>query len=440
MMIKFFKNISLIAFSLILLSGQVIAQGLLTLEDALKLAFANNHAVLFASKQSEIDQNNNSIGNAGFLPSLDANAGLRKSILNVNQLYLDGREVNRTGALSDQMDAGIALNWTIFDGTRMFIRKEQLAEMQKIGELEYKNMLELTATDIINQYFSIVRTKAVLISIEESLEISRERMSLTELRESLGRLSKFDVLQAKTDLNSDIADSIDAAIQYQNSKIELKRMIGIGEYDDFDVEAVIDLLPQIVAVGENEIENQNTQLLLAKQNQKLANLESSLANSYYLPQLDAFGAYNWARAKSQSGFLSENTSYGLNYGLNLSLNIFDGLNSSRESENAKIRIEMSDIIYRQTAQSVFSEIRKVQNTYNALKMKLDFELENIAVAEENMDLASDRLNLGIITPLEFREVQNNLNKARTRLTETQYQLKQSETTLLRITGNLISGN
>ncbi|MBE2188404.1 MAG: TolC family protein [Desulfobulbaceae bacterium] len=440
MMIKLFKNISLVAFSLIIMNGQVLAQGLLTLEDALKLAFANNHAVLFASKQSEIDQNNNSIGTAGFLPSLDANAGLRKSVLNVNQLYLDGREVNRTGAVSDQLDAGIALNWTIFDGTRMFLRKEQLAEMQRIGELEYKNMLELSATDIINQYFLIVRIKAELINIEESLEISRERMSLTELRETLGKLSKFDVLQAKTDLNSDIADSIDATIEYQNAKIELKRMIGIGDYDDFDVESEIELLPNIAETPNNIIENQNTQLLLAKQNQKLADLESSISNSNFLPRVNAFGAYNWARAKSQSGFLSENTSYGLNYGLNLSLNIFDGLNSSRESENAQIRIEMSDILYRQTAQSVFSELRKVQNTYNALKMKLDFELENIAVAEENMALATDRLNLGIITPLEFREVQNKLNIARTRLTETKYQLKQSETTLLKITGNLISGN
>lgn len=434
-------NYLVIVILTIIISGSsAVSQDILNLEDALKLAFENNHSVIFAGKQSKIDSNNNVIGNAGFLPTLDANAGVRKSVLNVNQSYLDGRQVNRTGAVSDQLDAGIALNWTIFDGTRMFLRKEQLSEIQKIGELEYKNMLELTANDIINQYFGIVRIKADLQSITDNLEISRDRLELTELRESLGKASKFDVLQAKTDLNSDIADSIDKAIEYQNAKIELNRMMGISEYEEFEVGSVIELMPAFSIPSFDIVKQQNTALLIAQQNKNLAELESSMAQSFLLPQINAFGAYNWSRAKSQSGFLSENTSYGLNYGLTLSLNLFDGLNSSREVENAAIRIEMSEILYRQIAESINAQMLRELNTYNALKLKLEFEFENIAVSEENMMLASDRLSLGVITPLEFREAQNKLNHARTRLTGTQYQLKVSETTLLRIIGNLISSN
>lgn len=416
------------------------SQQIMTLENALQIAFANNHQVLIAGKQLEIDKNNNTIGNAGFLPNLSLGAGWRESIQNVNQVFLDGRGVDRTGARSDQIDAGINLNWTIFDGMRMFLRKEQFSELEKTGELEFRSMLELTASQVITLYYGIVRFKSRLQSITETVQISRERLSLTQTREELGRVSKFDVLQAQTDLNTDIADSISIAIELLNSKIELTKIIGLSKFEDFDVENEIKLNGDILLPDKVTLENRNTNLTILQQNMKIAEIEMDIAKSTLLPQLNFYGNYSLSRAKSQSGFLIENNSIGGNYGITLSYGIFEGFNRSRNIQNALIKTEMSEIQYNLLKESIIAQLNKEYNTIELLNNKLKFDQENISVSEENMQLTSERLSLGVITPIEFREVQNKLNQARTRLTETLYLLKLSETSILHLSGSLINQN
>lgn len=436
MKMKVISFLIIIIYS-VLSSLSLRSQDVMTLGNALQIAFANNHQVLLVSKQLEIAQNNNTLGNAGFLPNLSIGSGWRESIQNVNQVFLDGRSVDRTGARADQFDAGINLNWTIFDGMKMFLIKEQFSEIERIGQLELKSIMEITAGNIISTYYNIVRIKSQLRYISESVQISRERFSLTKIREEVGRTSKFDVLQAQTDLNTDIADSISIAIEFLNSKMDLTLLMGLSKFEDFDVEDDI-IIRDIIPIPDiSSLESKNTNLQIAKQNKKIAEIERSIANSALLPQLNLYGNYNLSQAKSQSGFLIENSAIGGNYGLSISYSIFEGFNRRRNIENATTKIEMSAIDYNFLADNIISRLKKEFNTIELLKSKLGFDKENILVAEENMQLASERLSLGVITPIEFREIQNKLNQARTRLTETLYLLKLSETTILHITGSLI---
>jgi outer membrane protein TolC len=66
------------------------------------------------------------------------------------------------------------------------------------------------------------------------------------------------------------------------------------------------------------------------------------------------------------------------------------------------------------------------------------EKQNLIAAEENLDIALERLRLGNITPLEFRETQINLFNAKSRLVAAQFEAKSAETELLRLSGQLIT--
>ena len=74
-------------------------------------------------------ENNSTIGNAGFLPTLDAGGSYIKSSSNTKQEYFDGRTIDRTNAKSTNINAGINLNWTIFDGLAMFGNINMLKDM-----------------------------------------------------------------------------------------------------------------------------------------------------------------------------------------------------------------------------------------------------------------------------------------------------------------------
>ena len=62
----------------------------LTLERAIEISLKNNYAILIAENDAEIATNNASLGNAGFLPTLDMNGSASKTIFDTKQEYASG--------------------------------------------------------------------------------------------------------------------------------------------------------------------------------------------------------------------------------------------------------------------------------------------------------------------------------------------------------------
>ena len=109
------------------------AQELLPLEDAVKIALENNYDIKLAKNELKIDELNNSIGNAGMLPTINALVTDNNSITNTKQTQADGSERTLDGARNMNLTYGVSLDWTVFDGLRMFARKEQLNVLEQQG-------------------------------------------------------------------------------------------------------------------------------------------------------------------------------------------------------------------------------------------------------------------------------------------------------------------
>ena len=61
------------------------AQERLTLQDAIGLALKNKYSVLIARNSADIAQNDNTAGNAGMLPFVEAQGGAEKTVNDLNQ-------------------------------------------------------------------------------------------------------------------------------------------------------------------------------------------------------------------------------------------------------------------------------------------------------------------------------------------------------------------
>ena len=112
-------------FLLLFIFGAKISghsQELLTVEDAVKIALENNYDIKIASNDLKIDQQNVSLANAGILPNFNAVVTENSSILDTKQTQQDGSTRELDGAKNMNLSYGVALNWTIFDGFRMFAR------------------------------------------------------------------------------------------------------------------------------------------------------------------------------------------------------------------------------------------------------------------------------------------------------------------------------
>ena len=262
-----------IVFAVLIFLSPSFSQELLTLEDAINLALRNNYDIKISKNTLEIALNNYSLGNAGFLPTIDLNFGFSKSSNNTRQEYFDGRAINRTGAASNSLNLGATLNWTIFDGFSNYITYRKLAETQDIAETSSTATSEEIIASVVLAYYDILRQKEILKTLKESISISEQRVKIAEEKYKVGTASKTELLQAKVDLNSDMNTLLKQEIELKNAKVNLNLLLGRNPDIDFDITDTIkiqnlSLEDLLLKANEN-----NRSILIARKNKNLARMK-----------------------------------------------------------------------------------------------------------------------------------------------------------------------
>ena len=139
----------------------------LTVEEAISIAMKNNFDLMVARNTADIARTNNTAGNAGMLPGLALNGSDNYSLNNVNQKLSTGTILEKTNGYSNTLNAAMALNWTLFDGTKMFVTRKKLGEIEKLGEIQFRDLVQQSMYSVIVAYFNVVSQKQQLQSIKE---------------------------------------------------------------------------------------------------------------------------------------------------------------------------------------------------------------------------------------------------------------------------------
>src|SRR4051812_29621672 len=133
----------------------VSAQDTLTVEEAIATALNNNYDILLSKEDSASVAITNQYRNAVFLPTLNASTGLIYNINNQTQRFTDGSEKKRSGIKTNNLNAALNLNWTLFDGFRMFILRDRLDVATIQGNYTIRNQVINTVAEVINKYYDI---------------------------------------------------------------------------------------------------------------------------------------------------------------------------------------------------------------------------------------------------------------------------------------------
>ncbi|MBK8362460.1 MAG: TolC family protein [Bacteroidetes bacterium] len=211
---------------LLLFSGAVCAQeNKLTIENAVKNALEKNYDVLIYSNLSQIEDNNNTIGNAGMLPNIDVNGSYTNSTNDLKQEYNTGAEVNRdaSGSSNTNLDAGLV--WTVFDGMKMFHTKKKLDGLFYQSEQQLKIQMEITIKDVVKAYYSIIINQQLLKATQQEIKLLEERLQLADRKLNNGSGSKLDQLQAKLEYNRQKSIELATISLIEESKLTLNRLM-----------------------------------------------------------------------------------------------------------------------------------------------------------------------------------------------------------------------
>lgn len=428
-----FKTLVLVLFCAL----KIDAQEILTVEDAVKIALENNYEIKIATNNLTIEKTNVAIGNAGMFPTVTATVVDNNSIQNSSQTRQDGTKTELDNAKNNSLTYGVGLDWTVFDGLRMFARLDQLKELQKLGEAQLKLTVITRISDVNTAYYDLVQQQQQLAALDTTIVISNQRLNLAQNRFTIGKASKLEVLNAQVDLNTDQVALLRQKELYANSKILLNQLLARDVTTDFKVIDKLEVdtllvLKELTALAEK----QNPQLEAQIINKRVAELELKQIKAARYPIVRVNTAYNFSESQSSLGFVAQSQSRGLNYGFSASLNIFDGFSQNRNEKIAKIQIENSKITIEQQNLALNSQLATSYQTYLTNLELIALEEKNELIAKQNLNITLDKFRIGTITTLEFRTAQLNYVNATVRYSNAQFQAKLSEIALRELAGNL----
>lgn len=413
------------------------AQEVLTIEDALKIALENNYEIQIASNNLKVNQTNNTIGNAGMLPKLTATIVDNNNIQNLSQTRSDGTVNSVNNGKSNSLTYGVGLDWTIFDGMKMFAKRDQLEELQKLGESTLRLNVLTKIGDVYATYYDLVQQQQQLKALDSTLIISNQRLTLAQNRFNIGKASKLEVLNAQVDLNTDKVTLLKQKELYNNTKILLNQILAREAKIDFKVMDFIRVDTGLkLDVLSDLAQKQNPQLEAQIINKRVAELQLKQVKATRYPTVKVNTGYNFTENESSLGFTTQSSARGLNYGFSASLNLFDGMAQHRNEKIAHLTIENAEIQIKQQSQALQTQLATAFQTYLTNLELISLEEKNEAIAKKNLEITLDKFRIGTITTLEFRTAQLNYINATVRYSNAQYQAKLSEIALKELAGKL----
>lgn len=427
---------------LLLITCSAPAQRTVSLEEAIATALQNNYNILLAKNDSMAAALDYSYKNAGFLPRLNGNLGTAWNNNAQKQILADGSKRESKGLKSNNITAQLALNWTLFDGMKMFATRDKLEEFVKLGELGIKNQLINTVASVITTYYNIVRQKQQLKAVEEQMSLSQERVKLAQYKLDIGVGTKPDVLQGKLDLNAQKAAQLLQQNLIAKLKEELNQLMNIQQSTLYEVSDSIPINTKL-SLGDiqSNVESNNPALLIAKKNIDIAGLTLKERKAERLPTVTFNSAYNFNRTNNQAVINSFSTlfnrSKGFNYGLTATVPIFNNFNNKRQIRQAEMDIQYQRIVYDNQKSLINLSVINAWSDYEQQKRALALEEENIILAKENVSILFQVYKLNSTTLIQLKEAEKSLGDAYNRLIAARYSTKLAETELLRLKGDLI---
>ncbi|MCX6242306.1 MAG: TolC family protein [Bacteroidetes bacterium] len=427
----------IILFSMLMTAAGLSAQSLLGVDDAVGIALKNNYDVSVAKNNADVAKVNNTLGNAGMLPYISVNGSDNYSVNNVYLNLSTGSSITSAAGTSNAFTAAAALNWTLFDGTKMFITKNKLTQIEKLGEIQFRDMVMQTIYNVTVAFYQVVAQKQQLLAIRDVMAYSLERVRLLQKGYDAGIAHKNDLLQAKIDLNVNREAEINQINTIRNSKRALNQVIARDPETDFDVADTIPLNYEPDPVDlMNKLYINNTSVLSSQKQVDIAKLSLGEYKTYYLPKLNFVASYAFQQNDNSASTVLTNRTYGPLVGGSLVIPVYQAGNALRQVRAAKIQLQSSHYSLDNVKLQVNTQLKTALTEFEDQKTLLVIERDNLTLAKENLKISLERLRLGQTTALEVRQAQESYANSLARYYDFEFNMKVAETTLKQLVAGL----
>lgn len=435
---KLIKKPLIIAIAVIFIAQTTLdAQNQMSFKHCIETSIERNLSLQIIRNSELIARKNLNYAIGNFIPTIDTRGTITYSVMDSRIQRFSGEIQEKSGAKSNTLNTSINLNWNIFDGFAMFANYNKLDETLKLGQLNTRQTVENLIALIGAEYFNYYQQQQRLITLSYVLDLSKERLRISEEKYRIGTISKLDYQQDRVEFNADSSKYLRQLEAIENSRLNLINTMALPADS---IISITDTIHVDYALVFDELKKQtltsNTSILMANQNQILSELDLKIINSRFYPTLFLTGGYIFSRSESQTGLTLESKQNGLNYGAGLSFPILSRFETHRQRSAAKILIQNASLARKQVELNIIADLTIIYNAYQNNIKVLALEKQNQQTAHNNYTIAQERYRLGNLSGIEMREIQRMYLDAVDRHLVALYQAKLAEISLKQISGRI----
>ena len=407
------------------------AQKKLSLSQAIGIGLEKNYSLQVVRQSEKIADLNNTWGNAGQYPRVEFNfRSNNKKDYNETADY-------RQNVLLPSLD----LTWTLFDGFAVRIRKDKFNDLAALSKGNTIVAVESQIQLIILAYYKVLMEKERLLVSKSIQELSEDRYGNEKIASDLGTKGSYELLLAKNAYLEDKSNYLTQQVNYNNAVRDLNFLLGVDEAtryvftDKFMTTSIdfrlADLLDKMLA-NNNNLKNRYMQEAVQKR-------DIEMARSNFYPRISlATGVQgNKFVQNPEVGSTLDTKSHNVYANLSLNYLIFNGNANRRALQIAKIEEEISKIQTEDLKHSLTNILAQNFELYQLRLELYNLAEENKLATEVNMQISKEKYEAGSINSFNYRDVQISYqNASLSRLTAI-FNLIQSRTALVRMTGGIL---
>jgi outer membrane protein len=426
------KKLLLFVFCAFSMEG--FAQQKITLTDAINIALKNSYDIQLAQNNIEISNIANSYGFAGGLPVVSGTASDNEQVTSINQKFPDPtRDTKRDNVATNNLAVGVTGSILLYNGMRVQATKKRLDELQQQNQQVLATQIQNTIAAVMSKYYDIVRQQYFLKALNRTIEVSKQKLDILEVRKQVGVANNADIFQAQLDLNGNLQLKESQFLLIDLAKTDLLNLIFLKPADQkiiIEDTIIIDRSINLDSVR-SRLSN-NPQVIAAQQQVHINELvEKEVAAARY-PTLRASTGFNLSSAQSGAGFILLNQSYGPFVGVNLSVPIYNGSISKKQQQIAGINTRSSKTIYDNLLLDYETGAVRTYQAYTNSLTQLKMESDNFNLSQQLLDLITKKFELGQATIIDVKQAQQSFENASYRLINLTYTAKIAEVELKRL--------
>ncbi|MFQ6065779.1 MAG: TolC family protein [bacterium] len=379
----------------------------LTLEEAIRLALANNREILVAKEKIEEARQRVKEAKAGYFPTINL-GGTYTRLNEPPSMSIPGYGSVGMGK-TDNYLSKLSFSQPLYTTGRLgYANKQADLGYQKAQE-DLKNTQNNITFQVKKAFYAVLLAQENVEVTEKALDQAKRHLAVVEGFLKVGVVSKFDLLRTRVEVANLKPDLVQARNNLRLSQESLANLLSLPSVF-LKLEGGLSFEPLKITLEEaiDKALKERSDLKSLRLQKEALKVALKLAEVQNKPTLALAGNYQYQKP---SGGENE---WGEEWNLNLVLSIpfFDGWASQARVAQRRSQVKQIDLSLQHLEAGIDLEVKKAFWDLEASEGRIYAQEKNIELSEEALSIAEVRYQSGAITNLEVLDAQLALTRAR----------------------------